>query len=42
MDNISIEEAKQALEAKIWNGERAKDPVTREEAAAMVFRALNK
>ncbi len=41
MDNISIEDAKKALEAKIWNGENPKQPSTREEVAAMIYRAVS-
>lgn len=40
MQNITIEDAKKALEAKIWNGERAQEPASREEVGAMIFRAL--
>lgn len=41
MDGIKIDDAKKALELKVWNGERPQETVTREEAAAMVYRALN-
>ena len=39
MDNITIEDAKKALEAKIWNGLDPQKPATREEVAAMIYRA---
>lgn len=42
MDGISIESAKTAFTNGFWNGERPKDTVTREEAAAMVERAFEK
>lgn len=41
MDNITIEDAKKALEAKIWNGLEPQKPATREEVAAMIYRATN-
>ena len=40
MQNITIEDAKKALESKVWNGERAQEPATREEVAAMIHRAI--
>lgn len=40
MDNITIEDAKLALEAKIWNGTRPQETATREETAAMIQRAI--
>ena len=42
MDSINIQEAKDAYVAKIWNGERPTETVTREECAAMVMRAMKK
>lgn len=42
MENITIEAAKTALTNSFWNGERPQDPVTREEAAAMVERVFEK
>lgn len=42
MDNINIEKAKDAFIAWIWNGKDASKPVTREECATMVMRALEK
>ena len=42
MDNINIEDAKKALEAKIWNGERPTEPASREEVSAMIYRAIQK
>lgn len=41
MDNITIDAAKTAFENNLWNGERPKDPITREECAAIVQRALD-
>lgn len=41
MENINIEEAKRAFTNKLWNGERATEPITREEAAAIIQRALD-
>lgn len=40
MENITIEDAKEALLAKIWNGERPQEPASREETAAMIVRAI--
>ncbi len=40
MQEITIEDAKLALEAKIWNGENAKQTASREEVAAMIYRAI--
>jgi hypothetical protein len=40
MEAISIEDAKKALEANIWNGTDPKNPASREETAAMIWRAL--
>ncbi len=40
MEAISIEDAKKALEANIWNGTDPKKPASREETAAMIWRAL--
>lgn len=40
MENINIEDAKKAFEAKIWNGERPTEPASREEVSAMIYRAL--
>ncbi len=40
MNEISIEDARKALAAKIWNGENPKQPATREETSAMIYRAL--
>jgi len=40
MEGINIESAKKAFEKGIWNGMNATAPVTREEAAAMVMRAI--
>lgn len=42
MDAITIEDAKKALEAKIWNGLDPQKPATREEVSAMIFRATQK
>lgn len=42
MDGITIEDAKKALEAKIWNGIEPDKPASRQETAAMIYRALNK
>lgn len=42
MTNITIEDAKKAYEAGIWNGENPEGTVTRQEAAAMCYRAVNK
>ncbi len=41
MASINIEEAKKAFEAGIWNGERSTETVSREECAAMVYRATH-
>ena len=40
MENINIEDAKKAFEAKIWNGERPTETASREEVSAMIYRAL--
>ena len=40
MSEIHIEAAKKAFEKGIWNGMNATAPVTREEAAAMIMRAI--
>lgn len=40
MQSITIEDAKTAVTDGIWNGERAKEPATREEVAAMIERSL--
>lgn len=40
MSTITIEDARKAYEANLWNWERAKEPITREESAALTFRAL--
>jgi hypothetical protein len=42
MENITIESAKEAFEAGIWNGLDPKNPASREEVAAMVYRAMQK
>lgn len=42
MENITIEDAKQAYLAGLWSGERAKDNISREECAAIVWRAMQK
>lgn len=42
MDAISIEDAKKAREAHIWNGTNPTAPATREEVAAMIYRASQK
>lgn len=42
MNEINIEEARKAFVEGIWNGERATQTVTREEAAAMIQRAIDK
>lgn len=42
MEKIKLESAKKAFELGIWNGLEWEKPVTREEAAAMIFRALEK
>ena len=42
MENITIEDAKQAYLSGIWSGERPHDAATREEVAAMIQRALLK
>ena len=42
MSEITIEDAKKALEAKIWNGTDPKKPASREEMAAVVYRAIEK
>ncbi len=42
MEQISIEEAKKAFEAGIWNGLNPTQPASREEVAAMISRALTK
>ena len=42
MENINIEEAKEAFLKWIWNWERATEPVSREEAATMIMRAVEK
>lgn len=42
MANITIEDAKKALEQGIWNGERPQETASREEVAAMIARALAK
>lgn len=42
MENITIDSAKQAFEAGIWNWLNPKNPASREEVAAMIFRAINK
>lgn len=42
MEWINIESAKKAFEKGIWNGLNATAPVTREETAAMIMRAIEK
>jgi len=42
MEKIKLESAKKAFELGIWNGLEWDKPVTREEAAAMILRALEK
>ena len=42
MDSISIEDAKKAFEDGIWNGLDPKNPASREEVAAVVYRAIQK
>lgn len=42
MEGITIEDAKKALEAKLWNGIDPQRPATREEVAAMILRAMQK
>ena len=42
MDAISIEDAKKAFEDGIWNGLDPKNPATREEVAAIIYRAMQK
>lgn len=37
---INLDSAVKAYELKIWNGERPKDTVTREECAAMIMRSI--
>lgn len=41
MDEINIEDAKKAV-GQVWDGTRPTDTVTREEAAAMTYRAMQK
>lgn len=42
MEGINIEDAKKAYELGLWNGQNPTAPITREEASALVFRALQK
>lgn len=42
MEKIKLESAKKAFELWIWNGLEWDKPVTREEAAAMIYRAVEK
>lgn len=41
MEKINLEEAKEAFELWIWNGQDATLPVSREECATMILRAIN-
>gem|GEM_PF-4041595 len=40
MKNINLESAKKAFENGIWNGENPQETATREETAAMIYRAM--
>ena len=40
MDSINIEDAKKAFESKIWNWTNPTNTATREEVAAMIYRAI--
>lgn len=40
MEDIKIPDAAKALEELIWNGLNPRHPATREEVAAMIYRAI--
>lgn len=40
MGAITIEDARKAYEAKIWNGENPEKPASRQEVSAMIWRAM--
>jgi len=42
MDNIDIPISKVAYELNLWSGERPTEPISRQEATAIIMRALEK
>ena len=42
MDKINYDEAKAGFEIWLWNWQRPEDPITREEAIVVIFRAMQK